>query len=51
MIRLRIDRATAELVTDVVALVLDRCHDDLESGAMVSTNGARVRVRRLVATR
>jgi predicted nuclease of predicted toxin-antitoxin system len=51
VIRLRIDRATAELVTDLIVLVLDRCRDDLESGAMVSTNGARVRVRRLLATR
>lgn len=44
VIRLRIDRATAELVTDLIVLVLDRCRDDLESGAMVSTDGARVRV-------
>lgn len=51
VIRLRIDRATAELVTDLIVLVLDRCRDDLESGSMVSTNGARVRVRRLLATR
>ena len=51
VIRLRIDRATAELVTELVVLVLDRCREDLENGAMVSTNGARVRVRRLVATR
>jgi hypothetical protein len=38
-------------VTDVILLVLDRCREDLESGAMVSTDGGRVRVRRLVAAR
>ncbi len=51
VIRLRIDRATAKLATERVVLVLDRCREDLENGAMVSTHGARVRVRRLVATR
>lgn len=49
VIRLRIHRATAELVTGRVVAVLDRCREDLENGAMISTKG--VRVRRLVATR
>lgn len=40
VIRLRIDRATAELVTELVVLVLDRCRETLENGAMVSTSGA-----------
>jgi predicted nuclease of predicted toxin-antitoxin system len=51
VIRLRIDRATAELVADLVVMVLERCQDDLEGGAMVSTDGVRVRVRRLRAAR
>jgi predicted nuclease of predicted toxin-antitoxin system len=50
-IRLRIDRATAEWVTERVVRVLDRCREDLENGAMGSTNGARVRVRGVAATR
>jgi predicted nuclease of predicted toxin-antitoxin system len=51
VIRLRIDRSTAELVADLVVMVLERCQDDLEGGAMVSTDGVRVRVRRLRAAR
>ena len=51
VVRLRVDRVTADVATEVIAMVIDRCRDDLETGAMVSTDGARVRVRRLAAAR
>jgi predicted nuclease of predicted toxin-antitoxin system len=51
VVRRRVERATAGVATDLIALVIDRCRDDLEAGAMVSTDGARVRVRRLAAAR
>ena len=51
VVRLRVERATAEVVTDLIAMVIERCRDDLEAGAMVSTNGTRIRVRRFASAR
>ena len=47
VIRLRIERPVAETLVDLLSGLLERCREDLEAGAMVSTDGRRVRVRRL----
>ncbi len=47
VIRIRIEGLQAGQLADLLALVLERCQDDLESGAMVTVTESRVRVRRL----
>lgn len=47
VIRLRIERPLAPVLTDLLPELLDRCREDLAAGAMISSDGRRVRVRRL----
>jgi hypothetical protein len=49
-IRLRMDLPAAETLADLLGDLVQRCREDLIAGAMVSTDGRRVRVRRLPVT-
>jgi predicted nuclease of predicted toxin-antitoxin system len=51
VIRLRIDRPASEPLAELLADLVDRCREDLAAGAMISTDGRRVRVRRLPLVR
>jgi predicted nuclease of predicted toxin-antitoxin system len=46
-IRIRIQGLTAEPLAELARLILDRCREDLEGGALVSVNEKQIRVRRL----
>ena len=47
VIRIRIERLRGEQVAAIVQTLIHRCRDDLERGAAVTVQQARVRVRRL----
>lgn len=47
VIRLRVQSVPADELTALIDSVLVRCREDIEAGAMISTNGRRIRVRRL----
>jgi predicted nuclease of predicted toxin-antitoxin system len=47
IIRFRLEGLRAEEFSVVLQNVMDRCHDDLEAGAVVSVQENRVRVRHL----
>jgi len=46
-IRIRIEGLTAEPLAELVRLVLERCREDLTTGAMVSVTKHQVRIHRL----
>ncbi len=47
VIRIRIEGLSAEQLAELLARVLERCRDDLKSGAMVTVTEASVRLRHL----
>jgi predicted nuclease of predicted toxin-antitoxin system len=47
VIRIRIEGLRAEQLADLLERVLERCRDDLKSGAMVTVTESGVRIRRL----
>lgn len=47
VVRLRVQGLRAEETADLVARIVHSCSDDLNAGAVVTSDGVRVRVRRL----
>lgn len=51
VIRIRIERLRGAAVAQLVQVVIDQCHDDLEAGALVTVYAHQVKIRCLPITR
>jgi len=47
VIRIRIERLRAQVLTNLLLTVIGECEEDLEQGAVVTVEPSRIRVRRL----
>ncbi len=47
VVRIRIEGLRAEAASDLIRMIVNRCRDDLDTGALVSVTEEQIRVRKL----